>query len=215
MSPGERHSYRTIAGEARAEHVVGKSKFLGLLVRVESEDGARHVVEEQRRAHWSARHHCSAMVIGRDGGLQRAHDDGEPSGSAGAPMLDVLNGAGLSDVVAVVTRYFGGVLLGTGGLARAYAEATRLALAEAELVDRVMLDVCSVAVDHTAVGRLQHELRARGARILGVDYEDQALLRLAVAPVARGVTEEIVAELTGGEARLAHVGQQWIDQPVG
>ncbi len=215
MSPGERHSYCTIKGEARAEHVIDKSKFLGLVVRVDDEDGARHVVEEQRRANWSARHHCWAMVIGRDGGLQRSHDDGEPSGSAGAPMLDVLNGAGLSDVVAVVTRYFGGVLLGTGGLARAYAEATRLALEQAQLVDRVMLDVCAVAVDHTAVGKLQHELRARGAKILGVDYEDQALLRLAIAPMARAVTEEIVAELTSGAATMETVGQQWIDQPAG
>ena len=130
-------------------------------------------------------------------------------------MLDVLNGAGLSDVVAVVTRYFGGVLLGTGGLARAYAEATRLALEQAQLVDRVMLDVCAVAVDHTAVGKLQHELRARGAKILGVDYEDQALLRLAIAPMARAVTEEIVAELTSGAATMETVGQQWIDQPAG
>lgn len=215
MSPGERHAYQTISGEASAEHVVEKSRFAGLVVRVEDEEGARHVVAEQRRVHYAARHHCTAMVIGSDAGIRRSNDDGEPSGTAGGPMLDVLMGAEVSDIVAVVSRYFGGVLLGTGGLARAYAETTRLALARARRVDRVLLNLCSVAVDHTAVGRLQHELRSRGARVLGVDYEDQALLRLAVAPVAMAVTEEIVAELTSGAATLEHVGRQWVDQPAG
>ena len=212
--PSAAASYRTITGQASAEVVVDKSRFVGVVVRVEGEEAARHVIEEQRRAHGSARHHCSAMIVGRDSGLQRSNDDGEPSGSAGAPMLEVLKGAGVSDVVAVVTRYFGGVLLGTGGLVRAYSDATRQALEAATLVDRVQQDLCTVRVDHTAAGRLQHELRARGARVLGVEYEDEAVLRLAVAPMAREVTEEIIAELTQGESRLEVIGTQWVDQPA-
>jgi uncharacterized YigZ family protein len=208
-------SYRTISGEASAELVVERSRFIGLLVRVEDETGARLVVEQQRRAHWGARHHCAAWVIGPESSIRRSHDDGEPSGSAGAPMLDVLAGAGLSDVVAVVSRHFGGVLLGTGGLARAYAAATRLALDEAVVVERVLQHVCAVTVDHTDAGRLQHELRSRGARVLGVDYEDQTRLRLAVAPVALEVTREIVAELTGGATQLEVIGEQWVDQRLG
>ncbi|RYE74360.1 MAG: YigZ family protein, partial [Myxococcales bacterium] len=114
--------YRTIAGTVEVEHVVERSRFLTQLVRVPDEASAREVIDVRRREHWSARHHCTAFVIGPDGALQRSNDDGEPAGTAGAPMLEVLRGAEISDVVAVVTRYFGGVKLGTGGLARAYSE---------------------------------------------------------------------------------------------
>src|SRR5690606_33095353 len=104
------------AADGEAEIEVKRSRFLCTLRRVGTEADARAVVEEMRRQHWDARHHCSAFVLGPDGALQRSSDDGEPAGTAGAPMLEVLRGHGVSDVVAVVTRWFGGVLLGAGGL---------------------------------------------------------------------------------------------------
>lgn len=204
-------SYLTVAHDGVAEVEVEKSRFRCVVVRVADEAAARGVVEQQRRDHWDARHHASAFVLGPEGLVAQSSDDGEPPGTAGAPILEVLRGRGVSDAVAVVTRWFGGRLLGTGGLARAYAGAVRAALDEAGLTERVLHELCEVEVDIAAVGRLEHDLRSRGARVLGVDYTGEAALRFAVPPVARGATEEIIAELTQGEARLRILGQEWVD----
>jgi uncharacterized YigZ family protein len=207
-----RTSYRTVAGSAVGEIQVSRSRFRCLLTRVEDEVGARAVVDRVRRAHWDARHHCSAFVLGPEADLERSNDDGEPPGTAGAPILDVLRGEELSDVVAVVTRWFGGVLLGTGGLARAYGDATRAALEQAVPVERVLHELAGVRVDHAEAGRLEHDLRARGVTVLGVDYADRAELRLAVPPEARAGVEEVVAELTGGRSVLRAQGHHWVDR---
>jgi uncharacterized YigZ family protein len=206
-----RTSYRTVAREGWAEIEVERSRFRCLLARVEDEEAARSVVDAQRREHWNARHHCSAFVLGPDGAVQRSSDDGEPAGTAGAPMLDVLRGAGVSDVIAVTTRWFGGVLLGTGGLARAYGDSVRAALEAVPLVERVLMEQGEVTVDLAAVGRLEHELRARGTQVLGVEYTDVATVRLAMPPQAYDTVREAVEELTGGIAHLVRGGAQWVD----
>jgi uncharacterized YigZ family protein len=207
-------AYLTIAGQASAEIVVSRSRFLCVLERVEDESSARSVVEQARREHWNARHHCSASVIGPDRSVERSSDDGEPPGTGGAPMLEVLRGRELSDVVAVVTRWFGGTLLGTGGLSRAYADAVRAALDVATLVQRVEQEICEVTVDLAAAGRLEHELRSRGTKVLRTEYTDVATLSLAVPTIAVPIAEEIVAELTEGTAELFHRGRRWVDAPV-
>jgi uncharacterized YigZ family protein len=207
-------AYLTLAGSASGEIVVSRSRFLCVVERVEDEISARGVVEEARRNHWDARHHCSAFVIGPDRALERATDDGEPPGTGGAPMLEVLRGRELSDVVAVVTRWFGGTLLGTGGLSRAYADAVRAALDVATFVQRVEQELCEVTVDLAAAGRLEHELRSRGTKVLHIDYTDLATLSLAVPAIAVPVAEEIVAELTEGRAQLIRRGRRWVDAPL-
>jgi uncharacterized YigZ family protein len=207
-------AYLTIAGSASAEIVVSRSRFLCVVERVEDEISARGVIEEARRSHWDARHHCSAFVLGPDRAVERSSDDGEPPGTGGAPMLDVLRRRELSEVVAVVTRWFGGTLLGTGGLSRAYADAVRAALDVATLVQRVEQELCEVTVDLAAAGRLEHELRSRGARVLHIDYTDLATLSLAVPAIAVPIAEEIVAELTEGRAALVHRGRRWTDAPL-
>lgn len=208
-------AYRTISGHASAEIVVQRSRFLCDVVRVEDELSARGVIEQARREHWDARHHCSAFVLGPDRSIERSNDDGEPPGTGGNPMLEVLRGRGLSDVVAVVTRWFGGTMLGTGGLSRAYAEAVRAALEEATVVQRVEQELCEVTVDLAAAGRLEHELRSRGTKMLATEYTDMATLSIAVPLIAVPVAEEIVAELTEGTAQLVHVGRRWVDEPLG
>lgn len=204
-------SYLTIGRDGVAEIEESRSRFRCHLARVHDEDGARSVLEHVRRENWDARHNCTAFLIGPDQAVEGAGDDGEPSGTAGAPMLEQLRGRGVSDVAAVVSRWYGGTLLGTGGLARAYAGATRAALDDVGVLERVLQDICEVEVDIGEVGRLEHALRSRGARVLGVEYTGEALLRVAIPPVARSVTEEIVAELTGGTARLNVSGQRWVD----
>jgi uncharacterized YigZ family protein len=208
-------AYLTIAGSATGEIVVSRSRFLCVVERVEDELSARAVIEQERRAHWDARHHCSAFVLGPDRSLERSSDDGEPPGTGGAPILEVLRGKGLSDVVAVVTRWFGGTLLGTGGLGRAYADAVRAALDVTTLVQRVEQELCEVTVDLAGAGRLEHELRSRGTKVLNIDFTDVATLSLAVPAIAVPIAEEIVAELTEGRAELVHRGRRWVDAPVG
>lgn len=204
-------SYRTVARDGSAEIVVSRSRFRCSVARVSDEVGARTFVESIRREHWEARHHCVAFVVGPERKLEQSNDDGEPPGTGGPPILDVIRGRELSDVVAVVSRWFGGTLLGTGRLARAYGDATRGALDEVGVVERVLRVLCEVTVDIAAVGRLEHDLRSRGAHVLGVDYTAEATLRFAVPPRSRGTAEALVAELTSGGSALRVVGEQWVD----
>ncbi|MCW2848789.1 MAG: YigZ family protein [Marmoricola sp.] len=207
-------SYLTIGRDGSAEIEESRSRFRCTLARVSDEEGARSVLDQVRRQNWDAKHHCTAFVVGPERAVEGSNDGGEPAGTAGAPMLELLRGRELSDVVAVVSRWFGGTLLGTGGLARAYAGATRAALDEVGVRERVLQDLCEVEVDIAAVGQLEHALRSRGARVLGVEYTGEASLRFAIPPVARAVAEEIVAELTSGTARLTVIGQRWVDSPA-
>ncbi len=166
-------AYRTIdrppGSGAEAEIVVLRSRFLAEVRRVEDEPAARDFLAEVRARHHDARHHCTAFVIGSDGSLRRSNDDGEPSGTAGRPMLEVVSGRGISDVAVVVTRWFGGTLLGTGGLARAYADATAAALDAAGTRERVLWQRARVTAPVTEVGVLEHRLR-QSTDVLDVDY---------------------------------------------
>lgn len=193
---------------------MARSRFLCALVRVDDEMSARSVIEQARKEHWGARHHCSAFILGPTREVERSNDDGEPPGTGGAPMLEVLRGRGVSDVVAVVSRWFGGTLLGTGGLARAYGDAVRAAFDAATLIQRVEQELCEVTVDLAAAGRLEHELRSRGTKVLRIDYTDMATLELAVPLQAIPVATEIVAELTEGTASLFRRGRRWVDAPL-
>jgi uncharacterized YigZ family protein len=203
--------YLTVAGPAAAETEVRRSRFLCRVERVESEEAARRVVEEQRRAHGDARHHCSAFVLGPGAQVQRSSDDGEPSGTAGAPMLEVVRGRGLSDVVVVVTRWFGGVLLGAGGLVRAYGDAVRAGLDAAGVRERRLLDEYTVDVPHADAGRLEHGLRAAGVLVLGVNYSAAARLLVAVPAGDEARLTRLLAELTGGALVPEPQGSRWAD----
>jgi putative IMPACT (imprinted ancient) family translation regulator len=204
-------SYRTIAQGGLTELEVGGSRFSCALTRVADEEDARSVLERARRTHWDARHHCVGWVLGPDGAIEHAGDEGEPLGTGGAPILGELRGRDLSDVVAVVSRWSGDSLLGPDVLSRAYGEVTRTALDDVGVLERVLQDLCEVEVDIAEVGRLEHDLRSRGARVLGVEYTGEALLRFAVPPRARAVVDEIVADLTGGRAASRVIGQEWVD----
>lgn len=203
-------AYRTVRGPAHAEIAVKRSRFLCRVEPVASEEAARAAVEEQRKRHWDARHHCSAFVLGPAGEVQRSSDDGEPSGTAGAPMLEVLRGREVTDVVAVVTRYFGGVLLGAGGLVRAYSEVVRAGLDVAGVRERRLLDRYVLEVPHLDAGRVEHALRAQGVVVLGVDYAASATLHVAV-PAGGDLLDTFLAELSGGALNAEPAGSGWVD----
>ncbi|OYO01627.1 IMPACT family protein [Enemella evansiae] len=207
-------TYLTLAAGTAptAEIEVKRSRFLAVVRRVDDEAAARAVIEEQRRTHRDARHHCTAFILGPAPAIMRSNDDGEPSGTAGAPMLEILRGKELSDVVAVVTRWFGGTLLGTGGLTRAYGDAVRAALVGARLVRRTERARLDLDLPHADAGRVEAELRDAGVAVLGADYGASVRLRLA-ADDPDALTARI-AELTAGASAPIPAGSVWVDLPV-
>ena len=206
--------YLTVAADGEAEIEVKRSRFRCTLVRVAAEADARALVDRLRRQHWDARHHCSAFRLGPPPAyVERSNDDGEPAGTAGAPMLEVLRGAGVADVAAVVTRWFGGTLLGTGGLARAYADAVRAALDEVGTLPRALVVELSTTLDHETAGRVETDLRAQGVTVLDVAYGDRVELLLGAAPEHVERLRGVLAGLTSGAAALTRVGERWVDRP--
>lgn len=201
-------SYLTVARGAEAEIEVKRSRFLCTVARVETEDAARSLVERLRKQHWDARHHCSAFRLRE---TERSSDDGEPAGTAGAPMLEVLRGREVSDVVAVVTRWFGGTLLGAGGLVRAYGDAVRAALDAAGTLRRDLVREHLLDLDHGAAGRVESELRSRGVGVLDTTYGAHVTLRLGVPPDQEDRLAALVAELTGGAGETRVAGERWVD----
>ena len=205
-----------VGSRVDAEIEIKRSRFLCRLVRTETEDAARTAIDDARKEHWNARHHCSAFVLGPSSApdqVRRSNDDGEPSGTAGRPMLEALAGRGFVDCVAVVTRYFGGTLLGAGGLVRAYSDAVLTTIDEAQslglVVARERRELYTLALSHTDAGRIEAELRQRGVLILGTDYGREAVLRIADDDAAR--LNAIVAGVTAGGATLEAVGHEWVD----
>lgn len=146
---------------AEAELVEKKSRFIATVRPVESEEEAAAFIEEMKKKYYDARHNCSAFVIGSNAQLTRSSDDGEPSGTAGRPMLEVLLGSGIRNAAAVVTRYFGGTLLGTGGLVRAYSGVLKQALEQCETARQHFGVKIKIKVDYNAVGKIQYILASR------------------------------------------------------
>lgn len=186
------------------EYEEKRSRFVGVLRRCTSEDQARAHIAEQRRRYPSAGHHCSAFLVEVPdaGRIERSNDDGEPSGTAGAPMLDVLRGSGLTDVCAVVVRWFGGTKLGAGGLARAYGVSVSAALEAAGQADRIRrvqrLTKLATEVDLAIAAKVEAELRGKGLTVLGVEYGRRARISIAADDPQRPVS--ILAAATSGGA---------------
>jgi uncharacterized YigZ family protein len=215
VPPSQPRSYRTLGGPARAEIEVRRSRFLCEVAPVPSEDDARAVIERVRAASRDARHHCTAFVLGADASTVRSNDDGEPSGTAGAPMLEVLRGHDLTDVVAVVTRWFGGTLLGTGGLIRAYGDAVSAALDAAPVVTMARRTTTTVAVGHGDGPRVEHALRGLpDVEVTAAEYLPEGVrLHVAVEPDAVDAFRSTVATLTSGAGRVTPGADVWV--PVG
>lgn len=207
------HVADTIAGPVETEVEISRSRFLTRLERVESEQAAREVIASVRGQHPRARHHCSAFVLGPGQQTRRSNDDGEPSGTAGAPMLDVLVAAELSDVVAVVTRYFGGVLLGAGGLTRAYRAAVAGAVAEAQRMRREFRVSMRVRASYELAPQLESEARRRGIQVGAAEYGEDVQLQLLVPEAQRDTAATMVRELSAGSSTFTFGDPVVVDFP--
>lgn len=197
------------------ETEVKHSRFIAALRRVDTPAAAQDFLDRQRRTYPDARHHCWAFVTGNEPSerAERSGDDGEPGGTAGVPMLQVLRARDLVDVAVVVTRYFGGIKLGAGGLVRAYSGAVAAALDDAvsaaALLRRERLDLLALGVGHDTAGRLESELRARGVTVVDTVYDAAVTFTLATRDPA-GLAA-LVAELTAGAGVLVPSGARWVD----
>lgn len=201
--------------DAETELEIKRSRFVARLARVESERGARTLVAATRRRHPDARHHCSAFVVAVRGSsaIERSSDDGEPAGTAGAPMLAALRAADVDDVVVVVSRYFGGILLGTGGLARAYAGAVQGALAAAPRLEVIALPSFRVVAPHAHAGRVESAARAAGAEVWRAEYGEGATMWMT-APSGVELAA-LIAAASHGAATLVATGERVIERPAG
>ncbi|MFW6638611.1 YigZ family protein [Nocardiopsis algeriensis] len=202
---------RTIRRDGEYELEIKKSRFLCAMARVDSEEAARAFIAERRKEHWSATHNCTAYVLGEDGDVQRSSDDGEPAGTAGVPMLEVLRHRELTDTVAVVTRYFGGVKLGAGGLIRAYGNAVSAAVDELGVLERRRLLVVDVYADYVLGGRLESDLRDSSLLVRGTSYEERVRVEVALPEEDLAEFEVRLAELTGGKAEFEVRGATVVD----
>ncbi len=200
----------------QTELVVKKSRFITTLLRADTVEEARAEISQIKAAFPDARHNCSAFVISQADGPVRTHssDDGEPAGTAGAPMLDVLTGFELVDVVAVVTRYFGGILLGTGGLVRAYSDATRQAVQAAPLVELKTLSKVGLRLPLESAGRLQFEFHSRNWQVLETTWGNHFDVTLAVTSTEMEELEALVAEATRGGVSVQALGSVRVETPA-
>lgn len=192
--------YSTVRRQDHAEIVIKKSRFIGYAKPVESEEEAIAFINEIKLLHRQATHNCSAYLIGDRDQFQKASDDGEPSGTAGKPILEVIKHKGLKNVAVVVTRYFGGVMLGAGGLVRAYTDGAVAGIEAADEIVKVLHREVFVDVDYTWYGKLENELHGRGTRVGGTDFTDRVIVRCLPEVHDTVAFIEWMTDLTQGQA---------------
>ncbi|MGN0304663.1 MAG: YigZ family protein [Lachnospiraceae bacterium] len=195
-------SYRIVAEGGRGEIVEKKSRFIATIMPVKTQEEAQAFIEGMKKKYWDARHNCSAFILGSRGEITRCSDDGEPSGTAGRPMLEVLTGEGLSDVAAVVTRYFGGVLLGTGGLVRAYTKALQAGLAASKLVTLRYGTRVLIETDYQGIGKIQYILGQAGIQPEHTEYTDRVSLQVFFLQEEKEKLMKEIVEATAAKCRI-------------
>lgn len=202
-------AYKTVYLGGQGEITEKKSRFIATVEPVHSEEEAAAFLERMKKKYWDASHNCSAYVIGFENQLTRCSDDGEPGGTAGRPMLDVLLGEKLCDTAVVVTRYFGGTLLGTGGLVRAYSKSVQEGLSHASVIEKQYARKLEIQTDYNGIGKIQYILGQAGIPILSSHYMDQVRVE-ALIPVDRiAEIEKKLIEGTNGKAGLQLLDACW------
>ncbi|TFE03973.1 YigZ family protein [Jeotgalibacillus salarius] len=194
--------YLTVAGEGESEINIQKSRFITYTKRTETEEDAQAFIQSIKKKHPSANHNCSAYMIGEHDLIQKANDDGEPTGTAGVPMLEVLKKQGLKDTTVVVTRYFGGIKLGGGGLIRAYGKAVTEGLKAAGIVERSLNKVMISKMDYTWLGKVENEVRSSQYPLKEIHYLEDVSVETYVEEDDIAVFIAWMTELTNGQAEI-------------
>ncbi|MFV2046262.1 YigZ family protein [Metabacillus sp. YM-086] len=206
--------YYTVKGYGEHEIVIQKSRFICYIERVKTEEEATQFIQQIKKKHHDANHNCSAYLIGENDSIQKANDDGEPSGTAGVPMLEVLKKKQLKDTVVVVTRYFGGIKLGTGGLIRAYGKSVSEGLSAIGIVERKLMRVMHTKIDYTWLGKVENELRDSIYKIKEIHYLEQVEIEAYVEESSINTFETWMTELTNGQCYLVKGENIYLEEPI-
>ncbi|NLZ48557.1 MAG: YigZ family protein [Clostridiales bacterium] len=194
--------YRTVKGQASAEFEEKKSIFIGSIARVSNEDEARDFINSIKAEHREARHNVYAYIIGANCSIQRYSDDGEPQGTGGIPVLEVIKRNNLTDTVIVVTRYFGGVLLGASGLVRAYSKAAAMAVKEASIVEKVKAVMLRIKIDYDMLGKIQYTFSKNNWQIDNIEYSDMVELTIICEKEKLEEIRETLMDITNNKFTL-------------
>lgn len=196
------NSYKAVYQGGSGEIEEKKSRFIATIRPVESEEEAVSFIAEMKKQYWDARHNCSAFIIGRNQELTRCSDDGEPSGTAGRPMLDVLLKEGIHNAAVVVTRYFGGTLLGTGGLVRAYQRSVQEGLKNCVVIEKNQGRILEIGTDYNGMGKIQYLLGNEKIAVLDTVYSDEVKMTVIVPEEKKAYIEKSIIDATGAKAEL-------------
>ena len=192
--------YRTVYEGGEGEITEKKSRFIATVHPVESEEEALAFLEEMKKKYWDARHNCYGYVIGKNNETQRFSDDGEPSGTAGKPILEVIKGNDIHNVLIVVTRYFGGTLLGTGGLIRAYTKSSQDGIENASIVCKIQGIRTKIETDYNGIGKIQYIAASMGIKNMDTIYTEKVIIDITVKKEDYDGFEKKVVEATNGKA---------------
>ena len=203
-------NYKTITTGAEAEYEIQRSRFLTHTAHVETEQEAQDFIRTIKKKYFDARHNCSAWILGAKSSLQKSNDDGEPGGTAGNPILEALKKNELTDIVIVVTRYFGGIKLGAGGLIRAYGHAAVLGIEASTVVQAVLFRRTAVTMDYTLLGSAENLLRQKKIRIEDKVYAEKVKLILLLEKDTAENVLEAITDLTAGTAVLEELGETYV-----
>jgi uncharacterized YigZ family protein len=195
-------SYYTVKGYGEHEIEIQKSRFIAYIQRAETEEEAQEFIQMIKKKNWNATHNCSAYMIGENDQIQKANDDGEPSGTAGVPILEVLKKKHLKDTVVVITRYFGGIKLGAGGLIRAYGKATSEGLNATGIVERKLTRIMHTTIDYTWLGKIENELRSSAYQLKEIHYLDKVEIETYVEEAQTEDFKEWMIDMTSGQGEI-------------
>ncbi|MGR3766058.1 YigZ family protein [Rossellomorea sp. NS-SX7] len=205
------HHYNTVKGYGENEITIERSRFIAFVNRAETEEEAQTFIADIKKKHWDANHNCSAYMIGENNLIQKANDDGEPSGTAGVPMLEVLKKRDLKDTVVVVTRYFGGIKLGAGGLIRAYGKAASEGLNATGIVERKLMRIMKTKLDYTWLGKVENEVRSSLFQLKEIHYLDTVEVEVYVEEGAKQHFVDWMTELTNGQGEISEGNVEYLE----
>lgn len=202
--------YKTVMRDGEDEIVEKKSRFIAHVKPVTTEEEALQFIEELKKKYWDARHNCYAFIIGKNAQVVRFSDDGEPSGTAGKPILEVLQNQELRDVVVVVTRYFGGVLLGTGGLVRAYTQSTQVGLNAAQICTMTPMVIITTVIDYTMIGKIKYVLAQNDALVQDEKYGADVTITFGIPSDKKTRLIKELIETTNGKIEYEEMGVEYM-----
>ncbi|MFT8323027.1 MAG: YigZ family protein [Bacillus sp. (in: firmicutes)] len=203
--------YHTVQGYGEHELIIQKSRFIAHIQRVETEEEAQEFIQEIKKKHKAATHNCSAYLIGEHDQIQKANDDGEPSGTAGVPILEVLKKKQLKDTAVVVTRYFGGIKLGAGGLIRAYGKATSEGIGATGVVERKLMKIIGTSIDYTFLGKMENELRSSPYQIKNIHYLEEVEIETFIEIENIQAFKDWATDLTNGQGKIIEKEEVYLE----